>query len=134
MIVVTGSTDPRWQGAIRTLTQRGVKAAVAMIDLESWGGRAGAAATAVELRALGVQVNLIRKGDHIPAVMVGQIPGGGRASGVAMSADTPGNGTNGASGAPAAQAHMQMEEALAETDWSNVDEPVESSSEGTAVP
>ena len=65
VIVVTASTDPRWQGAIRTLTQRGVKAAVALLDLESWGGRSGAAATAVELRALGVQVNLIRKDDFI---------------------------------------------------------------------
>ncbi|MYE05980.1 MAG: DUF58 domain-containing protein, partial [Chloroflexi bacterium] len=45
VIVITPSTDPRWQGAIRTLTQRGVKAAVALIDLDAWGGRAGAAAT-----------------------------------------------------------------------------------------
>ena len=133
VIVVTGSTDPRWQGAIRTLTQRGVKAAVAMIDLESWGGRSGAAATAVELRALGVQVNLIRKGDHIPAVMVGQIPGGGRASGVALSADSSTNGTIGGGAAPAAQASMEMEEVLAEVDWSNGDDAVESASEETPV-
>ncbi|MYD53122.1 MAG: DUF58 domain-containing protein [Chloroflexi bacterium] len=133
VIVVTASTDPRWQGAIRTLTQRGVKAAVAMIDLESWGGRSGAAATAVELRALGVQVNLIRKDDHIPAVMVGQIPGGGRVSGVALSADSPTNGTNGGGAAPAAQASMEMEEVLAEVDWSNGDDAVESASEETPV-
>ena len=117
VIVVTASTDPRWQGAIRTLTHRGVKAAVAMIDLESWGGRGGAAATAVELRALGVQVNLIRKGDHIPSVMVGQIPGGPMASGAAALAAAEGNGTNGG-GIPSAQANMQMEEVLAEADWS----------------
>ncbi len=75
VIVVTGSTDPRWQGAVQTLTHRGVKAAAALLDLESWGGRSGAPATAAELRALGVQVNLIRKDDYLPAVMVGQGPG-----------------------------------------------------------
>ena len=138
VIVITASTDPRWQGAIRTLTQRGVKAAVALLDLESWGGRAGAAATAVELRALGVQVNLIRQGDHIPSVMVGQIPGGGRAAGVAL-ADAPSNGTNGAGSPPAAQANMEMEEAPAlevgaEADWSGGVEPAGASSEEAPGP
>ena len=80
VIVVTGSTDPRWRGAIRSLTMRGVKGAVALLDLESWGGRSGASATAAELRALGVQVNLVRKDDYIPAVMVGTAPGGGSAA------------------------------------------------------
>ena len=123
VIVITGSTDPRWQGAIRTLTQRGVKAAVAMLDLESWGGRGGAAATAVELRALGVQVNLIRKGDHIPAVMVGQAPGGAMASDAVL-ADAPANGVSAPPSAPpSAQANMEMEEALAEADWSEAAEP-----------
>ncbi len=100
-IVVTASTDPRWQGAIRTLTQRGVKTAVALIDLESWGGRSGAAGTVAALRALGVQVNVIRKGDHIPAVMVGQVPGGPRTSGSASFADPPDHAANGSGNAPA---------------------------------
>lgn len=135
VIVITASTDPRWQGAIRTLTQRGVKAAVALLDLESWGGRSGAAATAVELRALGVQVNLIRQGDHIPSVMVGQISGGGGRAGSAL-ADVPANGAN---GVPAAQANMEMEEVAAagsgggvEADWSGAGR-VAAASEETPV-
>lgn len=135
VIVITASTDPRWQGAIRTLTQRGVKAAVAMLDLESWGGRAGATATAIELRALGVQVNLIRKDDYIPAVMVGQIPGGATASGAALAAAPAdgANGTNGGGGLPGAQANMEMEEAVAEADWSAAESPADASGEETPV-
>ncbi len=115
VIVVTASTDPRWQGAIRTLTHRGVKVAVALLDLESWGGRAGAAGTAAELRALGVQVNVIRQGDYIPAVMVGQIPGGPMMSGAAASAAAMSAGAaNGADGA-AATAQMDLEEVGAAT-------------------
>ena len=132
VIVVTASTDPRWQGAIRSLTQRGVKAAVALIDLESWGGRGGASATAVELRALGVQVNLIRKDDHIPSVMVGQIPGGPMASGAAALAAAEGNGNDGG-GIPAAQANMEMEEVRAGADWSQSDSGSDTQSEETPV-
>ena len=88
--VVTGSTDPRWQGAIRSLTQRGVKAAVALLDLASWGGRAGAAATAAELRALGVQVNVVRRGDPLAAVLVGAVPGSAAAR--TGAAEPSGNG------------------------------------------
>ncbi len=136
VIVVTASTDPRWQGAIRTLTQRGVKAAVALLDLESWGGRSGAAATAVELRALGVQVNLIRKDDFIPAVMVGQIPGGATASGAAALADMPANGANGTNrmAAATAQASMEMEEVPSEADWTIEGASAETESEETTVP
>ncbi len=132
VIVVTASTDPRWQGAIRSVTQRGVKAAVALIDLESWGGRGGASATAVELRALGVQVNLIRKDDHIPSVMVGQIPGGPMASGAAALAAAEGNGNYGG-GIPAAQANMEMEEVRAGADWSQSDSGSDTQSEETPV-
>ena len=122
VIVITASTDPRWQGAIRTLTQRGVKAAVALLDLESWGGRSGAPATAVELRAMGVQVNLIRQGDHIPSVMVGQVPGGRAPSGAA-SAEMSANGAS--NGSPEPQAPMALEDMPADPagvgaapDWS----------------
>lgn len=107
VIIITASTDPRWQGAIRTLTRRGVKVAAALLDLSSWGGRSGAVATAAELRALGVQVNLIRQGDHIPAVMVGQIPGGAARS--AAVEDSPGNGAGLARPSPAA--NLPLEEA-----------------------
>ena len=104
VIVITASTDPRWQGAIRTLTQRGVKVAVALLDLASWGGRGGADGTVAELRALGVQVNVIRQGDHIPSVMVGQIPGGA-ARGAAV-AEAPSNGVD-----RGASASLPLEEA-----------------------
>ncbi len=84
VIVVTGSTDPRWQGAVRSLTLRGVKSAVALLDLQTWGGRSGAAATAAELQSLGVQVNVVRKDDWLPAVMIGAASGSGIASGAVM--------------------------------------------------
>ncbi len=135
VIVVTASTDPRWQGAIRTLTQRGVKVAVALLDLESWGGRAGAVGTAAELRALGVQVNVIRKGDYIPAVMVGQVPGGPVKAAAPSVSDVAGvttNGANGAASRSAATANLEMTEMHAALDG----EPVESTSsadEETAV-
>lgn len=92
VIVVTGSTDPRWQGAIRSLTQRGVKSAVALLDLQSWGGRSGAPATAAELQALGVQVNLVRKGDWLPAVMIGAAPGSAAAIAAEPTDDESGAG------------------------------------------
>jgi len=131
VIVVTASTDPRWQGAIRTLTQRGVKVAVALLDLESWGSRAGAAGTAAELRALGVQVNVIRQGDYIPAVMVGQIPGGPLMSGPAASADLAGGATNGAATSLSA-AQMALEE-MAEGTNPEAGDDAESVDEQAAV-
>ena len=115
--VVTGSTDPRWQGAIRSLTQRGVKSAVALLDLASWGGRSGAAATAAELQALGVQVNLVRQGDHLAAALVGSAPGqeGGIGSGIngglPVAADASSNGAASADDGGIAE----LEEAEAET-------------------
>ena len=76
-----------------------------MLDLASWGGRAGAAATAAELQALGVQVNLIRKDDYLPAVMIGAAPG---SSSVAVMPPEP---TLGANGAGEAGALGELEEA-----------------------
>ena len=132
VIVVTASTDPRWQGAIRTLTQRGVKVAVALLDLESWGGRAGAVGTAAELRALGVQVNVVRQGDYIPAVMVGQIPGGPLMSGPAVAADLAGGGTNGAATPESAASQMELED-IAQAVPSEAGDDAESVDEEAAV-
>ena len=80
-----------------------------------------------------MQVNLIRKDDHIPAVMVGQIPGGPIASGAAALAEMPANGTNGLDAATA-QARMEMEEVSSEADWTNGGANPETESEETTVP
>lgn len=79
LIVITAASDDRWVAALRSLTQRGVKAAVIQLDHESFGGRAGAQETEGALRASGVQVNVVRQGDSLPAVLVAG--GGGRGVG-----------------------------------------------------
>ncbi len=79
LVVVTAATDERWVSALRSLSQRGVKAAVVQLDLESFGGRAGADLIEAQIRGAGVQVNRVRQGDSLPAVLVSG--GGGRGIG-----------------------------------------------------
>lgn len=79
LIVITAASDERWVAALRSLTQRGVKAAVIQLDHESFGGRSGTQETEGALRASGVQVNVVRQGDSLPAVLVAG--GGGRGVG-----------------------------------------------------
>ena len=79
LVVITAASDDRWVAALRSLTHRGVKAAVIQLDHESFGGRAGAQETEGSLRASGVQVNRVRQGDSLPAVLVAS--GGGRGVG-----------------------------------------------------
>ena len=52
--MITAASDERWIAALRSLTQRGVKAAVIELDHESFGGRAGAQEAEGALRAAGV--------------------------------------------------------------------------------
>ena len=79
LIVVTAASDDRWVAALRSLTQRGVKAAVIQLDHESFGGRTGGDEVEGALRSAGVQVNRVRQGDSLPAVLVAG--GGGRGVG-----------------------------------------------------
>lgn len=77
LVVITAATDERWVAALRSLVHRGVKAAVIQLDLESFGGREGAELIEASLRASGVQVNHVRQGDSLPAVLVGAAGGRG---------------------------------------------------------
>jgi uncharacterized protein (DUF58 family) len=79
LVVVTAATDERWVSALRSLSQRGVKAAVVQLDSESFGGRTGADAIEGQIRGAGVQVNRVRQGDSLAAVLVSG--GGGRGIG-----------------------------------------------------
>ena len=93
LIAITGSTDERWVGAVETLQRRGVQVAVVMLDLESFGGRGGGDEVAAELMARGVQTNIIREGDWLPAVLVGAVAGGsGRGGSPALAVATGGGG------------------------------------------
>lgn len=76
LVVITAATDDRWVSALRSLTQRGVKAAVILMDAGSFGGREGADLVEGQLRSAGVQVNRVAQGDSLPAALVGR--GGGR--------------------------------------------------------
>lgn len=69
LVVITAATDDRWVGALRSLTRRGVKAAAILLDLESFGGRAGAALVEAQLRAASVQTSRVALGDYLPAVL-----------------------------------------------------------------
>ncbi len=69
LIVITAATDPRTTNALRSLTQRGVKAAVIYLNLESFGGRSGGEAIARELQAAGVQTNRVCQGDYLPEAL-----------------------------------------------------------------
>ena len=57
---------------------------------------------------------MVRQGDYIPAVMVGQIPGGPMMSGAAASAAMSASATNGGDGGTAT-APMDLEEVGAAT-------------------
>ena len=82
LVIVTASMERQWVEALRSLTQRGVKAAVILLDQESFGGRAGAVEVEMELRAAGIQVNRVRAGDYLPDVLSVQ-RGSARAAGMA---------------------------------------------------
>jgi len=79
LVVITAATDERWVSALRSLSQRGVKAAVVQLDLESFGGGTGADVIEGQIRGAGVQVNRVRQGDSLAAVLVSG--GGGRGIG-----------------------------------------------------
>lgn len=82
LVIVTASIAHEWVDALRSLTRRGVKAAVVLLDQESFGGRAGAEEVEGELRSAGIQVNRVRRGDYLPETLSPQ-RGSTRAAGVA---------------------------------------------------
>ena len=69
LIVITAATDPRWVMALRALSARGVKAAVILMHLESFGGRRGSEEMMAMALTSGIQLNLVRKGDYLPDVL-----------------------------------------------------------------
>ena len=81
LVVITAATQRRWVEALRSLTQRGVRAAVILLDPESFGGRQSSDEIATALLAGNVQVHRLRQGESLPAVLAprGTVGGAARA-------------------------------------------------------
>ena len=69
LIAVTSSVERRWAHALRALRLRGVRTAATLIEAESFGGPAGAAALRSELLANQIAATRVRRGDDIPAAL-----------------------------------------------------------------
>ncbi len=65
LIVVTSAVDDLWLTAIQSLTQRGVRAAVILIDPSSFGGRQSPLMIYGELTASDILTYVVRKGDDL---------------------------------------------------------------------
>ncbi len=65
VVVVTSSTDDHWLTAIQSLTQRGVRAAVVLVDPSSFGGDRSPLLMFGELTASDILTYVVRKGDDL---------------------------------------------------------------------
>lgn len=65
LVVITSATDDQWLTAIQSLTQRGVRAAVVLIDPSSFGGRNSPLVIFGELAASDILTYVVRKGDDL---------------------------------------------------------------------
>ena len=69
LIAVTASVERGWTHALRALRLRGVRTAATLIDAESFGGPAGAAALQSELLTNQIAATRVRCGDDIPTAL-----------------------------------------------------------------
>jgi uncharacterized protein (DUF58 family) len=65
LVVVTPSTEDRWLTAIQSMTQRGVRVAVVLIDPSSFGGKNSPLMLFSELTASNILTYVVRKGDDL---------------------------------------------------------------------
>jgi uncharacterized protein (DUF58 family) len=65
LIVVTPATDDHWLTAIQSLTQRGVRAAVVLVDPSTFGGDRSPLLMYSELTASDILTYVVRKGDDL---------------------------------------------------------------------
>jgi uncharacterized protein (DUF58 family) len=73
IIVVTSATDDHWITAMQSLTQRGVRAAVVLIDPSTFGSDRSALVTYGELTASDILTYVVNKGDDLALALS---PGG----------------------------------------------------------
>jgi len=69
LIVVTAATDDHWLTAIQSLTQRGVRAAVVLVDPGSFGANRSPLMIYGELTASDILTYVVRKGDDLGLVL-----------------------------------------------------------------
>ena len=69
VVLITPAHDVPTQEAVLGLAGSGVQTAVILLDASGFGGGAGAAEAAAQLRAAGVQTNLVRRGDFLPEAL-----------------------------------------------------------------
>ena len=74
IIVVTASPDGRWPAVARTLQQRGLRLAAALIDPDTFGGVRGMPFTLSMLQAAAIPASVIRRGDDIAAALAPAVP------------------------------------------------------------
>ncbi|MCC6380909.1 MAG: DUF58 domain-containing protein [Dehalococcoidia bacterium] len=65
LVVVTASTDDHWVTAMQSLTQRGVRAAVVLIDPSTFGGKRSPLMLYGELTASDILTYVVRRGDEL---------------------------------------------------------------------
>ncbi|OAI41100.1 hypothetical protein AYO38_04580 [bacterium SCGC AG-212-C10] len=65
LIIVTSATDDHWLVAVQSLTQRGVRAAVVLMDPTTFGGTRSPLVMFSELTASDIPTYVIRKGDDL---------------------------------------------------------------------
>ncbi len=69
LVIVTASTDDHWLTAIQSLVQRGVRAAVVLIDPSSFGSDRSPLLMFSELSASDILTYVVRKGDELSIVL-----------------------------------------------------------------
>lgn len=69
LIVVTSATDDSWLTAIQALTQRGVRAAVVLLDPSTFGGDSSPLLMFGELTASDILTYVVRSGDDLSLVL-----------------------------------------------------------------
>lgn len=70
VVAITPSTDLVWAGALRAMTERGIRCLVVMIDASSFGGEAPSEELLGALALAGIPVCLYRRGDNLADVFV----------------------------------------------------------------
>ena len=69
LIAITAATDDHWLTAIQSLTQRGVRAAVVLLDPSTFGGDKSPLVMYGELTASDILTYVVRRGDDLGLVL-----------------------------------------------------------------
>jgi len=65
LVVITSATDDHWLTAIQSLTQRGVRAAVVLVDPSTFGSDRSPLLLYGQLTASDIMTYVVRKGDDL---------------------------------------------------------------------